>query len=61
MSPATAAPAMSAFVVFIWFFVFLLLSFSLAAVIHREVLKMGSIYVRNGSFEDYASLHRMEL
>ena len=34
MSPATAAPAMSAFDVFIWFFGFLLLSFSFVAVIH---------------------------
>ena len=40
MSPATAAPAMSVFVVFIWFFCFLLLNSSICGGSHREALKM---------------------
>jgi hypothetical protein len=55
MSPATAAPAMSAFDVFIWFLVFLLLSFSPVAVIDHEMLKIGSMCVQKCFNEDYAS------
>lgn len=61
MSPATAAPAMSAFVVFIWFLVsFFELPHS-AAISHGEVLKIGWIALRDALYEDYASMDRMEL
>jgi hypothetical protein len=61
MSPATAAPAMSAFVVFIWFLVsFFELPHS-AAISHGEVLKIGWIVLRVALYEDYASMDRMEL
>lgn len=61
MSPATAAPAMSAFVVFIWFLVsFFELPHS-ATVSHGEVLKTGWFALRDAFYEDYASISRMEL
>ena len=61
MSPATAAPAMSAFVVFIWFLVsFFELPHS-AAISHVEVLKIGWIVLSVALYEDYASMDRMEL